>query len=269
VEFVILNLDNADTTLVQDYLHLTDVALRRNTEEEFGIFIAEGELTIKRAIQSGFRLKSVLCEEKWLSSLSDVPKETPIILGKLQEMSKLTGYTVHRGALASFYRKELPSELLFKDMKKLLFLDGLVSHTNVGVIFRNAAAFGVDGVLITNQCADPLYRRAIRTSMGATFSIPWTRIENVSKTFELLRKSGHAIIGLTPHDSDLSLRDWTPTGKETLVLGSEMQGISTDVLNEKITLLSIPMKSGIDSLNVGSASAVVLYEYTKRMPNES
>ena len=266
---MILNLDIANPALVQDYFHLTDVALRRNAEAEFGIFIAEGELTIKRAIQSGFRLKSILCEEKWLPSLSDVPKETPIILGKLQEMSKLTGYTVHRGALASFYRKELPSELLFGDMKKLLFLDGLVSHTNVGVIFRNAAAFGVDGILITNQCADPLYRRAIRTSMGATFSIPWTRIENVSKTFDFLRKSGHTIIGLTPNEGDLSLRDWVPTGKETLVLGSEMHGISNEVLNEKMTLVSIPMKSGIDSLNVGSASAVVLYEYTQRMLNDS
>jgi tRNA G18 (ribose-2'-O)-methylase SpoU len=268
---VIVYLDRdlaADTTeMLNDYRNLTDVVLRTRLEQNRRIFIAEGRETISRAVKAGYQIRSVLCEEKWLATVvNSVNEAAPIFVAPKKILEEVAGYHVHRGALAAFFRPELltPKALMAKS-NRVLLLEGLVNHTNVGAIVRSAAAFGFDALLIDQFCADPLYRRAIRTSMGTIFSLPWTRLLGWPASAQIVRDSGLAIVGLTPSGLGKSISGVVMPPRFMLVLGAEGDGLSTGTSDIADLLLRIPMKAGIDSLNVSAAAAVAMYALT--LPN--
>ena len=253
--------DSLNSDLLRDYRDLTDVALRTKNESTFGIFIAEGQTVISRAAKAGYLFRSVLCEEKWLESvLPWVDAETPILVSSNEMMATIAGYNVHRGALASMVRRALPApEELLQSSDRVIVLEGLVNHTNVGAIVRSAAAFGFDALLIDQHCADPLYRRAIRTSMGTIFSLPWSRLPNWPTSAQLVRDAGLVIVALTPEPSAKSLSEITLPPRFALVLGTEGDGLRNGTSAMADLLVRIPMRAGIDSLNVAAAAAVAMY----------
>ena len=185
--------DPADPRL-SDYTGLTDVARRSKHEPSLGIYMAESEMVIRIAVEAGHQVKSLLMAERWIEPLADLlpgigadaAGETPLYVADYETLEQITGFNVHRGALAAMYRPalltldELLDSLAAITSPRIAILDGLVNHTNVGAIFRSAAALGADAVLISPACADPLYRRSIRVSMGTVFQVPWTRFDSWS-----------------------------------------------------------------------------------------
>jgi tRNA G18 (ribose-2'-O)-methylase SpoU len=251
--------------LLRDYRGLTDVVLRTRSEIERGIFIAEGHESISRAARAGYQFRSVLCEEKWLKTVAPwVSDETSVLIASKQMLEEISGFNIHRGALAAMLRRELPTpEALLSKANRVVLLEGLVNHTNVGAIVRSAAAFGFDALLIDRFCADPLYRRAIRTSMGTIFSLPWTRISDLATSAKIIRDAGLAIVGLTPNASAKSISEVALPPRFVLVLGTEGEGLRAGTSDTADLLLRIPMKEGIDSLNVAAAAAVAMYAMTR------
>ena len=162
---------------LRDFLDLRDTQMRAAREPAEGFFLAEGEATIRRAFDAGYAPRAVLTTERWLAALDDLDVVAYVVPEDVLEAT--TGFPVHRGALASFERRPLPAPAaVLTDAERVVVLEDLVDHTNVGAIVRSAAAFAWDAVLLTPRCADPLYRRAVRTSMGAVFAVPWTRIDH-------------------------------------------------------------------------------------------
>lgn len=255
---------DAASDTVADYARLTDVALRSITEPERGIFIAESAKVIRRAIDAGYTPRSVLMEEKWLAGLQDVldPFDIPVHLADPAELEAITGYRVHRGALAAFERPALPDPgSLLAASRRVVILEDIVDHTNVGAIIRSVAALGADAVLVTPRCADPLYRRSVRVSMGTVFQVPWTRLPEWSEARALLTEHGFRVAALALADDAVALPDLAadPPQRLALVLGAEGDGLSRQALGAADTIVTIPMAHGVDSLNVAAAAAVALY----------
>ncbi|MCX4745171.1 RNA methyltransferase [Kitasatospora sp. NBC_01287] len=255
--------DPADPRLA-DYTDLTDVELRRRREPAEGLFIAEGEKVIRRALAAGYEMRSMLLTAKWLDVMADViaDVDAPVHLVEPRLAEQVTGYHVHRGALASMARKPLPevAEVL-QGAGRVAVLEGLVDHTNLGAIFRSAAALGMDAVLLSPDCADPLYRRAVKTSMGAVFSVPYARLEPWPAALATLRDAGFQLLALTPAEGSVDLAQAAPhrLPKAALLLGAEGDGLTARALAAADQRVRIPMAHGIDSLNVGAAAAVAFY----------
>jgi tRNA G18 (ribose-2'-O)-methylase SpoU len=249
---------DVDDPRLADYRSLTDVALRRRTEPEQGLFIAEGELVIRRAVAAGYRLRSVLLSQRWLPSLAGVLDGVEVYTGDEPLLQQVTGFHVHRGALASVERRPLPTaEAAVSGARRVAVLEDVNTHTNVGAIFRAAAALGVDAVLLSPSCADPLYRRAVRVSMGAVFAVPYARAEPWPGSLESLRDKGFRLLALSP-DGDCDVADVETGGSIAVVLGAEGPGLSRQVLGMTESV-RIPMAHGVDSLNVAVAAAVAFY----------
>ncbi len=248
---------------LRDFTGLRDVQLRARREPQEGLFLAEGEATIRRALAAGYVARAVLLTERWLPSLEDLLTSTgvPALVVGDDVLEATTGFPVHRGALASMDRRPLPDPaMVLNGAARIVVLEDLNDHTNVGAVFRSAAALGVDGVLLTPRCGDPLYRRAVRTSMGAVFSVPWTRVPWFEGP-ELLHAAGFELAALTPAPSATSLGAVDPALHPhlALVFGSEGHGLSERWLGEADLRLRIAMHHGNDSLNVGAAAAVACY----------
>ena len=247
-----------------DYLRLTDVQLRRAKEPAEGVFIAEGEKVIRRALAAGYPVRSLLLEEKWLQGLRDVvgDVDAPVFLADREILDSTTGYAVHRGALAAMSRTPLPSvpELL-SGATRLAVLEEVNDHTNVGAIFRAAAGLGVDGVLLSPRCADPLYRRSVKVSMGAVFALPYARLDTWPGGLDMLRQAGFTIAALTLAQGAVALDDYVRALPERLavMLGAEGAGLTLQALAAADVRLRIPMAAGIDSLNVAAAAAVAFW----------
>jgi tRNA G18 (ribose-2'-O)-methylase SpoU len=203
-------------------------------------------------------------EEKWLPGLAALlePFDIPVHLAEPDQLEAITGYRVHRGALAAFERPRLPdlAELL-ADARRVVVLEDIVDHTNVGAIFRSVAALGADAVLVTPRCADPLYRRSVRVSMGTVFQVPWTRVPEWPDAARMLHIHGFSIAALALADDAVSLRDLAadPPQRLALLFGAEGDGLSARALEAADRIVTIPMAHGVDSLNVAAAAAVVLY----------
>lgn len=247
-----------------DYLGLTDVALRRMTEPERGLYIAESSKVIGRAIAAGHRPRSALMLEQWLDDLTPVLEDfdIPVFVGDPDLLEQLTGFSLHRGALASMHRPVLPSPAdLLADARRVVVLEDIVDHTNVGAIFRSVAGLGADAVLITPRCADPLYRRSVRVSMGTVLQVPWTRLAEWPIGAQQLHDAGFHIAALALSEDAVSLDEFaaSPPDRIALVLGTEGDGLSRAAIGIADTIVTIPMMHGVDSLNVASASAVGLY----------
>lgn len=257
----IASLDDARLT---DYVGLTDVQLRRRTEPERGLYIAESHTVLERAIRAGHVPRSVLAIKQWLPQLEPLVADfdIPIFVGEQSLIEELTGFHLHRGALAAMHRPELPSpSALLADARLVVVLDGLVDHTNVGAAFRSVAALGADAVLVTETCADPLYRRSVRVSMGTVLQVPWTRLPAWPEAASILRESGFTVAALALNDASETLQSFAASSPDriALVFGSEGPGLGREALAAADRIVRIPMRHGVDSLNVAAASAVAIY----------
>jgi len=257
---------------VRDYFTLTDVALRTKIEPERGLYLAESEKVIRRALGAGHRPRSFLMGKRWVTDLSDIVERAesqgvPVYFASAGIIEAMTGFHLHRGALASMHRPQLvePTKLLQNalrhDASRVLVLEDIVDHTNVGAVFRSAAALGVDAVLTTPRCADPLYRRAVRVSMGTVFQVPWTRIEPWPAGLQVLRDHGFTVAAFALGDGAVSLDDLAANRPDRLamVFGTEGDGLSRLAVKGADLVVKIPMSGGVDSLNIAAASAVALW----------
>nr|WP_202387623.1 RNA methyltransferase [Nocardioides flavescens] len=242
---------------------MRDVELRKHLEAEHGLFLAEGEKVVRRAVEAGHTPRSFLMAPRWLDGLADVLDRTdaPCYVLSEQLAEQVTGFHVHRGALASLERRPLPSlDEALEGARSVLVLEDVVDHTNVGAIFRCGAALGFDAVLLAPRCADPLYRRAVKVAMGAVFALPWTRLEDWHGALPALSARGFTTVALTLADDAVPVEDAVRgVDRLALVLGSEGHGLSTRWETSADRRAVIPMAAGIDSLNVAAAAAVACY----------
>ncbi|GGL30712.1 TrmH family RNA methyltransferase [Planomonospora parontospora] len=301
-----------------DFVHLRDVELRKSLEAEHGLFIAEGEKVIRRAVAAGYPVRSVLLTRRWVGSLADVLDGLGDRVHVVDDdvMEEITGFPVHRGALASMERRVLPSvaEVLAGPPRgggrtaaaepvraeaaagataraeaaagecrgggartagergvpgRVLVLEDLVDHGNVGAIFRCAAALGVEAVILSPRCADPLYRRSVKVSMGAVFAIPYARMADWYDGLAELRAAGFLTLALTPDQAAVPLDEVEMPERVALLLGSEGDGLSSRWLHEADQPVCIPMSPaamglGVDSLNVVAAAAIACHGLMRR-----
>ena len=261
--------DPADPRLA-DYVRLTDSSLRTSLEAEHGLFIAEGEKVISRAIGAGYPVRSLLVTPDRVAGLAGLAGlagacSGPVYVIAHDVAERITGYRVHRGALASMARRPLPGVgAVVAGHDRILVLEDLVDHGNVGAIFRCAAALGVGAVVLAPRCADPLYRRAVKVSMGAVFAVPYARMTDWYGGLAGLRAAGFRLLALVPGQSAAALERVAAGGRVALVLGSEGDGLSSRWLHEADESVCIPMSPhamalGVDSLNVVAAAAVACY----------
>lgn len=256
--------DPADPRL-DDYTGLTDVALRSRREPAEGLYMAESAEVIGRALDAGHRARSVLLEERWLEPLSDLLDrmgDIPVYAAAPEVVRQITGFRMHRGALAAMHRPALPAVddlLSAPGVRRVVVLEDIVDHTNVGAIIRSVAALAADAVLVTPRCADPLYRRSVRVSMGTVFQVPWTRIEPWPDGIAVLRERGFTVAALALTPDAVSLDDFDAPERLVLVLGTEGEGIAPRTLAQVDVQVRIPMAGGVDSLNVAAAAAVAMW----------
>lgn len=271
------------------FVRLTDTRLRSKLEPEKGIFIAESAKVIQRALEAGYGPLSLLTEPKWLERMPEVVETfeangIPIFVASHEAMEQIAGYEVTRGALAAFRRPPLPSiEDVVAKARRIAVLEDITNHTNVGAIFRSAAALGIDGVLLTPGCFDPLYRRAVRVSMGAVFKLPWTYIGTDvqgsgvhgnarheggwAKTgIPELRRLGFETAAMALSTDAVSIDDprLVQADRLAIILGTEGDGLADRTIEAADHVVKIPMAHGVDSLNVAAASAVAFWELRAR-----
>ncbi len=270
----IIHLDGLDDPRLAAYSGMTDSQLRDCPDSANGLFIGESRKVIERALAAGVRMRSLFMEEKWLDQTMPVVErvlaadpEMPVFVATREQFHTLTGYEVTRGAIAAFERPALPSvEELVTGARRVAVLEDVVNYTNIGAVFRSAAALGIDAVLVTPSCHDPLYRRAARVSMGTVFQVPWTRIGSArdwaAEGVPLLRSLGFATAALALADDAIYLHDARLRDCErlALVLGTEGDGLAASTIAACDYTVKIPMDHDVDSLNVAAASAVAFWE---------
>ncbi|ANW21063.1 TrmH family RNA methyltransferase [Streptomyces clavuligerus] len=267
----LITIEDPDDPRLRDYTGLTDVELRRRREPAEGLFIAEGEKVIRRAKDAGYAMRSMLLSSKWVDAMRDVIDElpAPVYAVSPELAERVTGYHVHRGALASMQRKPEPDAAeLLAGARRVAIMEAVNDHTNIGAIFRSAAALGMDAVLLSPDCADPLYRRSVKVSMGAVFSVPYARLDGWPKGLEGVREAGFTLLALTPHEKAAPIDEVAPhrLDRVALMLGAEGEGLSRRALMAADEWVRIPMAHGVDSLNVGAAAAVAFYAVTAGRP---
>ena len=270
-----IDLDNIDDTRLDPYVRLTDLQLRSRIEPSKALFIAESAEVISRALSGGMQPISLLTSQKFLPSLDGVfgqlqnlASEVPVFVVPEAELQKLTGFELTRGALAAFRRPpERPVEEVVKNAHLVAVLEDIRNHTNVGAIFRSAAAIGADAVLVSPACYDPLYRRAVRVSMGTVFQVPWARIGTDAHDWSrdgvpLLHELGFTTAAMALSDDSIPLDDprLKKCEKLALVFGTEGDGLARSTISRCDYTVRIPMQHGVDSLNVAASSAVAFWE---------
>lgn len=272
----IIELESFDAPELDVYARLTEAQLRNRLEPAKGIFIAESPKVISRALDAGYEPLSFLMERKHLegdaAQLLQRCEGLPVYTGKSALLKQLTGFELTRGVLCAMRRPALPSvEELLEGARRVAVLEAIVDHTNVGAIFRSAAALGIDAVLVTPTCCDPLYRRAVRVSMGTVFQVPWTRIGSEPRDWpeaglERLHACGFKTAAMALSDDSVSIDNERLAREERLaiILGTEGNGLSERTIAQCDYTVRIPMAHGVDSLNVAAASAVAFWELRKR-----
>ena len=258
------------------FARLTEAQLRNRLEPEKGIFIAESPKVIRRALRAGYEPVSLLTERKHLGGQAkDLVAElgdVPVYTADDDLLEGLTGYALTRGVLCAMRRRPLPTvEELCKDARRIAVLESIVDATNVGAIFRSAAALNVDAVLVTPTCCDPLYRRAARVSMGTVFQVPWTRIGETAADWPeqgmaRLKALGFQTAAMALSDDSVSVDDpkLCRVEKLAIILGTEGDGLSGDTIADCDHVVRIPVREEVDSLNVAAASAVAFWELRAR-----
>lgn len=289
-----IHLDSIDDERVAAYVNLTEIQLRNRLEPSKGLFIAESPKVIDRALAAGREPISLLVEESWIDGMSgmfDVIEKRwgdgiPVYVASPEQLKRLTGYRLHRGALAAMKRWSLPSvEEVCRGARRVAVMENIVDHTNVGALMRSAAALDVDAVLVTPSCGDPLYRRAARVSMGTVFQVPWTRIGGGDKHYwpftgmRELHDLGFTTVAMALEDDSISLAELVRRlnnaetesdhiDKLALIFGTEGDGLSHHTISRADLTVKIPMSHGVDSLNVAASSAVAFYA-TRRVDHHA
>ncbi len=296
----LIHVDSLDDERLDPYARLTEAQLRSKLEPERALFIAESGKVIERAFEGGMTPMSLLMEEKWVESITPLIErmerahpDLAVLIAPHDELARLTGFELTRGALGAFRRPALPSVAeVVRDARLIAVLENITNHTNVGAIFRSAAALGVDAILVTPTCYDPLYRRAVRVSMGTVFQVPWTRIGDdadgtdaharegrdhakgtpghpaitwAETGIPLLRELGFTTAAMALSDESVPLDDPTLNAAEkvALVFGTEGDGLDPATIEACDCTVRIPMAHGVDSLNVAAASAVAFWQFRK------
>lgn len=272
----IVPIDSLDDERVCAYTKLTERQLRSRLEPERGILIAESLKVIARALDAGLVAQSFLMERRWLDAAASLAAQAeaqqgasvPVYTGESSVLENLTGFRLTRGILCAMKRPKLPTvPALLREAHRVAVLEGIVDHTNVGAAFRSAAALDVDAVLVTPNCCDPLYRRAVRVSMGTVFQVPWTRIGTSIRDWPTDGMQRLHDLGFKTAAFALSDRAW-PLGDERLqqvdrlamVFGTEGDGLSRNTIAACDYVVKIPMAHGVDSLNVAAATAVAFWQ---------
>ncbi len=262
----IIHIDSLDQSELAPYARLTEAQLLNRLHPAEGLFICESEKVIRVALAAGCRPQSFLCEEKYIDSqvapLAAAYPDVPVYTAARNLLAQLTGYELSRGVLCAMHRPSLPTmEDVCRGTRRVAVMDSVVNSTNTGAIFRAAAALGVDALLLTRTCCDPLNRRACRVSMGTVFQLPWTWLDHYGQ----LREAGFKTVALALTDRSLPIDD--PALKEpeklAIVMGTEGDGLSDSVLKQCDFVARIPMHRGVDSLNVAAAASVAFYELLK------
>lgn len=259
-----IKISSIDDERVLIYCRLTEAQLRNRLNPAQGIFIAESPKVIRVALNAGYTPQSLLCEEKHISGdaadiISRYP-DMPVYTGSRELLSQLTGYTLTRGVLCAMKRPKLPTvEDVCEGATRVAVIDGVVDTTNIGAIFRSAAALGIDAVLLTPSSCDPLNRRSIRVSMGTVFQIPWTWIE---RPISHLKSLGFKTVAMALKDRSVSIDNPALNSEPRLaiILGTEGDGLADPVIEDADYVARIPMTHGVDSLNVAAASAVAFWQ---------
>ena len=244
---------------------LTEAQLRMELEPEKGVFIAESPKVIRVALDAGWEPTALLCERKHITGdakdiVDRLSSRVPIYIGSRELLAELTGYTLTRGVLCAMRRKQMPAvETILKDARRIVVIEGVTDTTNIGAIFRSAAALGIDAVVLTRDSCDPLNRRAVRVSMGSVFLVPWTWIEGPVKQ---LQDYGFRTAAMALCDDSISLDDARLKQEERLaiIMGTEGDGLPHQTIAEADYTVRIPMAHGVDSLNVAAAAAVAFWE---------
>ena len=254
-----LDITDPEDPRMGEYVSLRDSRLRRRVEGERGIFIAEGDKIIRRAAEAGCRPRSFLLAAKWLPGLEDVLAAwpgVPCLVADDRLIEQVSGFHVHRGALASFERPEETAWEVILDARRVMVCEDLVDHANLGSIIRVAAALGWDAVVISPGGADPLYRRAVKASMGTCFRVGWRRMTDSVTDLARFRAAGFELAATTLSPEAVPLTGYRAPEKLALLLGSEGHGLSADWLAASDLRLTIEMAAGVDSLNVATAAAI-------------
>jgi len=262
----IVTISDPDDERIADYRALTDVELRTRWEPPHGLFIAEGELVLRRALRAGYEPRSFLVDVKRVDQLDDLAGAAPVYAASQDVLEATTGFHVHRGVLASFRRKPLPTaEEVLGPARRVAVLEGLNTHTNLGAVYRSAAALGIEGVLLSPNCADPLYRRSVRVSMGEVFAVPYARLEPWPAALDRVRAAGFTLLALTPAEDAVPIQRLTAEqrARPALLLGAEGSGLTRAAQGASDVRVVIPMSHRVDSLNVAAAAAVAFWELVR------
>ena len=269
-----------DVSLLDDYVALKDPERRRQVERRGGFFIVEGLQAVKALVCSRYPVRSILVAERKAEAVADMLRsvahadggrdgrvDVPVIVRPDDEVAAATGFAFHRGVLGSGQRLPLPSlgELL-PSARAIAVLEGLNDHENLGALFRNAAAFGIDAVVLDPTTADPLYRRSVRVSIGHVLRVPWTRVEGWPAGLDELRRAGFFVAALTPSPDARSIDELVddPPERVAFVVGAEGPGLSEDALGAADARIRIPLAPGVDSLNVATAAAIAFHRLFSR-----
>lgn len=259
-----------DDDRIADYRALTDVELRTRWEPPHGLFIAEGELVLRRALRAGYPARSYLVDAKRVDQLADLDTgDAPVYAATQDVLQQATGFHVHRGVLASFHRRPLPTAAeVLAAARRVLILEDVNNHTNLGAIFRGAAALGIDAVLLSPSCADPLYRRSVRVSMGEVFALPYAKLDPWPTGLDQVRVAGFTVLAMTPAPDAVPIQRLTAAQREraALLLGAEGPGLTAAAQAASDVRVVIPMRRGVDSLNVAAAAAVAFWELGRDDP---
>lgn len=254
-----------DDPRIAEYLGLRDHQLRQRRERPngdlAGVFIAESDVVVERAFQAGYRLRHVLVDAaRRVPIPSGFPPGTTVFAAGIRVLERITGMAEHRGMLASFDRRPVPTaEAVVEGAQRVLVLEGVNNPTNLGVIVRSAVALGVDAMLLDPTCSDPLYRRASRVSMGQVYRFPYAHTAALPGGLGSLRKRGFLVVALTPASDAVDIDVVPPSERIALILGAEGHGLREPTLAAADVRARIPMRAGVDSLNVGAAAAVACY----------
>lgn len=260
----VIAIESLDDERVSVYSRLTEAQLRHADHTRQGVFIAESPKVIRVALQAGYEPLSLLCEERHITGdaadiISRFP-HLPVFTGSRELLASLTGYTLTRGVLCAMGRPTLPTaEEVCREARRVVVIDGVVDTTNIGAIFRSAAALGIDGVLLTRNSCDPLNRRAVRVSMGTVFLVPWTWLD---APLQSLNSLGFKTVAMALSPEAITLDDSVlkTEPRLALVMGTEGDGLPRDTIAGADYVVRIPMSRGTDSLNVAAASAVAFWE---------
>jgi len=263
----IIKISSLEQPGLEVYSTLTEAQLRNRLEPEKGVFIAESPKVIRVAMKAGYKPLSLLCEERHIAGdAADIIKQAgdiPVYTGERDLLAQLTGYTLTRGVLCAMRRPlPRPVEEVCNEARRLAVINGVVDTTNIGAIFRSAAALGIDAVLLTTDSCDPLNRRAVRVSMGTVFQIPWTWISDLS----VLRSMGFRTVAMALTDKSVSIDDPVLAAEPRLaiILGTEGDGLPHSTIADADYVVRIPMYHDVDSLNVAAASAVAFWQLRAR-----